>query len=64
MGHIGRCDKGDPVSAGDSHRYHRFGPPRLGPRNLHIGVKLHDAYVDPLLYLGPVSVSSYIRLAT
>ena len=31
--------------------------------NLHLGVKLHDAYVDPLDYLGPIDVSSLIRLA-
>src|SRR5687767_8493491 len=31
--------------------------------NLHLGVKLRDAYVDPLDYLGPIDVSSLIRLA-
>lgn len=31
--------------------------------NLHFGVKLHDAYVDPLDYLGAVDLSAVIRLA-
>ena len=30
---------------------------------LHFGVKLADAYVDPLEYLGPVEVWRFIRLA-
>lgn len=31
--------------------------------NLHFGVKLDDAYVDPLDYLGPIDISALIRLA-
>jgi murein DD-endopeptidase MepM/ murein hydrolase activator NlpD len=31
--------------------------------NLHLAVLLNDAYVDPLDYLGPIDVSSFIRLA-
>jgi murein DD-endopeptidase MepM/ murein hydrolase activator NlpD len=31
--------------------------------NLHLGVKLDDAYVDPLAYLSPLDVSALIRLA-
>ncbi|HEX7248703.1 MAG TPA: M23 family metallopeptidase, partial [Actinomycetota bacterium] len=31
--------------------------------NLHLGVKLDDAYVDPLDYLGEIDVSTLIRLA-
>ena len=31
--------------------------------NLHFGVKLNDAYVDPLDYLGPIDISALIRLA-
>jgi murein DD-endopeptidase MepM/ murein hydrolase activator NlpD len=31
--------------------------------HLHLGVRLHDVYVDPLAYLPPPDVSSYIRLA-
>jgi murein DD-endopeptidase MepM/ murein hydrolase activator NlpD len=31
--------------------------------NLHFGVRLLDVYADPLLYLGPVEVWRFIRLA-
>ena len=31
--------------------------------HLHLGVKLNDVYQDPMAYLGPVSVSPFIRLA-
>jgi murein DD-endopeptidase MepM/ murein hydrolase activator NlpD len=31
--------------------------------HLHLGVRLDDAYVDPLAYLGPVEVWRFIRLA-
>jgi murein DD-endopeptidase MepM/ murein hydrolase activator NlpD len=31
--------------------------------NLHFGVRLNDAYVDPLDYLGPIDVWRFIRLA-
>jgi murein DD-endopeptidase MepM/ murein hydrolase activator NlpD len=31
--------------------------------HLHLGVRLMDVYVDPLAYLPPPNVSSYIRLA-
>jgi murein DD-endopeptidase MepM/ murein hydrolase activator NlpD len=31
--------------------------------HLHMGVRLDDAYVDPLAYLRPASVSGFIRLA-
>ena len=31
--------------------------------NLHFGVKLNDAYVDPLEYLGPIELWRFIRLA-
>jgi murein DD-endopeptidase MepM/ murein hydrolase activator NlpD len=30
---------------------------------LHFGVRLHDAYQDPLDYLGPIEVWRFIRLA-
>jgi murein DD-endopeptidase MepM/ murein hydrolase activator NlpD len=30
---------------------------------LHFGVRLDDAYVDPLAYLAPIDVSALIRLA-
>jgi murein DD-endopeptidase MepM/ murein hydrolase activator NlpD len=31
--------------------------------NLHLGVKLHDVYVDPLDYLEPIDISGWLRLA-
>jgi murein DD-endopeptidase MepM/ murein hydrolase activator NlpD len=31
--------------------------------HLHLGAKLSDVYVDPLDYLVPLSVTSFIRLA-
>lgn len=31
--------------------------------NLHLGMKLNDAYVNPLDYLGPIDISALIRLA-
>ena len=31
--------------------------------NLHFGVKLDDAYVDPLDYLASIDISALIRLA-
>jgi murein DD-endopeptidase MepM/ murein hydrolase activator NlpD len=31
--------------------------------HLHLGVRLADVYVDPLEYLGPFSVSGFLRLA-
>jgi murein DD-endopeptidase MepM/ murein hydrolase activator NlpD len=30
---------------------------------LHLGVRLHGGYVDPLAYLGPIDMSDFIRLA-
>jgi murein DD-endopeptidase MepM/ murein hydrolase activator NlpD len=55
--------KGNDVSAGDVIATTGPGHPTDVIPNLHMGVKLHDVYVDPLDYLGPISVSSYIRLA-
>ena len=40
-----------------------LGHPGKTPPHLHLGVKLGDVYQDPLAYLGPVSVSSFLRLA-
>jgi len=39
------------------------GHPGKTPPHLHLGVKLADVYQDPLDYLGPASVSAFIRLA-
>ena len=55
--------KNDVVAAGMTIATSGAGHPGGAIASLHLGVKLHDAYVDPLVYLGPVSVSSFIRLA-
>lgn len=49
--------RGQPIaSSGPGH------PGDLIP-NLHVGVRLHDVYVDPLDYLAAIDVSALIRLA-
>jgi murein DD-endopeptidase MepM/ murein hydrolase activator NlpD len=55
--------KGDPVVAGQPVATTGWGHPAAAVPHLHLGVKLHDAYVDPLAYLEPVSVDALIRLA-
>ena len=40
-----------------------WGHPGAPIPHLHLGVKLDGAYVDPLSYLGPVSLASFVRLA-
>lgn len=55
--------KGDLVNAGDTIAATGPGHATDVIPNLHMGVKLHDVYVDPLDYLGPISVSGFIRLA-
>lgn len=55
--------RGDVVSPGQA--IARSGTGHAGDivPSLHFGVKLTDAYVDPLEYLGPVEVWRFIRLA-
>lgn len=55
--------KGDVVRSGDP--LARTGTGHTGSTvpHLHLGARLHGVYVDPLTYLGPVSVSGFIRLA-
>jgi murein DD-endopeptidase MepM/ murein hydrolase activator NlpD len=55
--------KGDAVTAGQVVAATGTGHPGSSVTHLHMGVKLDDLYVDPLDYLGPVSVSGFIRLA-
>jgi murein DD-endopeptidase MepM/ murein hydrolase activator NlpD len=55
--------KGDGVDAAAVIAASGTGHPTDLVPNLHMGVKLDDVYVDPLDYLGPISVSGYIRLA-
>lgn len=55
--------RGDTVSTGQV--VARSGTGHAGDLvpNLHFGVLLHDVYMDPLDYLGPVEVWRFIRLA-
>lgn len=55
--------KGDQVAAGAVIAASGPGHPADVIANLHLGVKLHDVYVDPLDYLSLASVADYIRLA-
>ena len=55
--------KGDVVAAGTLVARSGAGHPTDPVPSLHMGVKLHDVYVDPLAYLGPMSVSGFIHLA-
>jgi murein DD-endopeptidase MepM/ murein hydrolase activator NlpD len=55
--------KGDAVVAGTLIARSGTGHPSDVVSSLHMGVKLHDVYVDPLAYLSPMSVSGFIRLA-
>jgi murein DD-endopeptidase MepM/ murein hydrolase activator NlpD len=55
--------KGDRVVSGQPIARSGSGHPGDVIANLHLGVKLDGAYVDPMLYLAPLDVGSFIRLA-
>ena len=55
--------RGDVVAAGDPIAVSGSGDPRAAAANLHLGVKLDGAYVDPLAYLGPLDLTTIVRLA-
>jgi murein DD-endopeptidase MepM/ murein hydrolase activator NlpD len=55
--------KNDVVARGQAIARSGPGHPGKTPAHLHLGVKLNDVYQDPLAFLGPMSVSAYIRLA-
>ena len=55
--------KGDQVARGQPVARTGTGHPGDLVPSLHLGVKLDGAYVDPLAYLGPLDLSSLIRLA-
>jgi murein DD-endopeptidase MepM/ murein hydrolase activator NlpD len=55
--------KGDRVVRDQPIALTGWGHPGALIPHLHLGVKLDAAYVDPLSYLGPVSLSSFVRLA-
>jgi murein DD-endopeptidase MepM/ murein hydrolase activator NlpD len=55
--------KGAIVARGQPIARTGWGHPTSPTPHLHFGVKLLDVYVDPMDYLKPASVSSFIRLA-
>jgi murein DD-endopeptidase MepM/ murein hydrolase activator NlpD len=55
--------KGAVVSRGQPIARTGWGHPSSPIPHLHLGVKLLDVYVDPMDYLEPASVTSFIRLA-
>jgi murein DD-endopeptidase MepM/ murein hydrolase activator NlpD len=55
--------RGDAVSRGAPIAITGTGHPGSGVPHLHLGVRLDGVYVDPLDYLGPASVSAFVRLA-
>jgi len=55
--------KGDRVLQGQPIALTGWGHPGAPIQHLHLGVKLDGAYVDPLSYLGPVSLAAFVRLA-
>ena len=55
--------KGDLVVAGQPIARSGSGHPGEAIAHLHLGVKLDGAYVDPMLYLVPMDVGAFIRLA-
>jgi murein DD-endopeptidase MepM/ murein hydrolase activator NlpD len=55
--------KGDRVMRGQQVAVTGWGHPGALVPHLHLGVKLDGAYVDPLVYLGPISLAAFVRLA-
>ncbi|HEX6130195.1 MAG TPA: M23 family metallopeptidase [Actinomycetota bacterium] len=55
--------RGDPVVAGQAVATSGDGHDGGSVPHLHLGVRLGDAYVDPLAYLSAPSVSGFVRLA-
>jgi murein DD-endopeptidase MepM/ murein hydrolase activator NlpD len=54
---------GDAVGVGTPIALSGRGHPGSTVPHLHFGVRQDDVYLDPLAFLGPLSVSSFIRLA-
>lgn len=55
--------KGDRVLRGQPVATTGSGHPDAPVPHLHLGVKLDGTYVDPMVYLGPLSVGAFVRLA-
>jgi len=58
-----RVRAGDVVVAGQVVAVSGTGHADTGVPHVHFGVRIDDTYVDPLVYLAPPDVSSFIRLA-
>lgn len=54
---------GDAVGRGATIALTGRGHPGSSVPHLHFGVRLDGSYLDPLAFLGPASVSTFIRLA-
>ena len=55
--------RGDPVARGQVIARSGSGHADATVPHLHFGVRLNDAYLDPMDYLGPFEVWRFIRLA-
>lgn len=55
--------KGDRVVRGQPVALTGWGHADALVPHLHLGVKLDGTYVDPMTYLGPLSVGAFVRLA-
>lgn len=55
--------RGDAVARGSPIASSGQGHPGSAIPHLHLGVRLDGSYLDPLAFLGPVSVSGFVRLA-
>ena len=55
--------KNDRVTRGQPVATTGWGHPEMPMPQLHFGVRLNGTYVDPMAYLGPLSVAGLIRLA-
>jgi murein DD-endopeptidase MepM/ murein hydrolase activator NlpD len=55
--------RGDVVVRGAPIAHSGWGHPGSAIPHVHVGVRIGEVYQDPLDFLGPPSVSDYIRLA-
>lgn len=55
--------RGDQVLRGAAVASSGWGHTGSSVPHVHMGVKLDDVYVDPLAYLGPMSLEGFLRLA-